>query len=131
MAMEASDEAACAPLPKTSSSHSNTLRKPQWTYFHLRLLQFGDEGADVDLITVRQSFNSALSRFMGFMGTTIEIDILKLQDKEVWVRVPRDSSKIFHEAVSGWTGNGKMKYLVKGKDDWLVKLAMGSGHDLF
>jgi hypothetical protein len=83
----------------------------------------------LDIITVRQNINSALSQFLGFMGTTIDVDILKLEGHETWVRVPRDTANSFHEAISGWIGvGGKIKYVVKGRDDWLVKLAMGTGH---
>ena len=115
-----------------SHIHSHTLRRPQWTYFHLCVLRTDGNSPSLDIITTRQNINSALSRFLGFMGTTIDVDILKLEGEEVWVRVPRDMAKAFHEAMSGWTSaGGQTKYVIKGRDDWLVKLATGSGQDLF
>jgi ribonuclease P/MRP protein subunit POP8 len=86
---------------------------------------------EMDIITVRQNTNNAMNRFLGLFGTSVPIDILKLENEEFWVRVPRDASNAFHEAILSWTGNGQVKYVIKGKDDWLAKLAMGSGKDLF
>jgi ribonuclease P/MRP protein subunit POP8 len=114
-----------------ASSHLNTLRRPQWTYFHLSALRMDGQPNELDIITVRQNLNTAMNRFLGLMGTSVPIVILKLETEEFWVRVPRDASNAFHEAVSSWTGNGQVKYLIKGKDDWLAKLAMGFGQDLF
>jgi len=114
--------------PKTST---HALRLPQWTYFHLALMRLDGEDPMLDLLTAKQHLTEALSRFLGLVGTSIDVDILKLEDDNLWVRVPRDTSKAFHEAVSSWISQSQMKYIVKGKDDWLVRLAMGSGYDLF
>jgi ribonuclease P/MRP protein subunit POP8 len=127
-----SDAPITTDQPTRLKSHSNTLRRPQWTYFHLSALRMESNPAPLDIITVRQNLSSAMARFLGFMGTTIDMDILKCEGDEVWVRVPRGSSKAFHEAIVSWTSPGEqMKYIVKGRDDWLVRLAMGSGQDLF
>jgi ribonuclease P/MRP protein subunit POP8 len=118
-------------LSASLKSVTHALRQPQWTYFHLALIRLDAEDPALDMITARQQLTEALSRFLGLIGTTIDVDILKLEDNNIWVRVPRDTSKAFHEAISSWIGQGQMKYIVKDKDDWLVRLAMGSGHDLF
>jgi ribonuclease P/MRP protein subunit POP8 len=118
--------------PNASTTlHTNTLRQPQWTYFHLSLFTTNSEQPSMDAISARQNLNSALTRFLGLTGSSIPLDIIKLEGRELWVRVPRDDGKAFHEAISAWAGGGQAKFVVKGKDDWLVKLVAGSGAQLF
>ncbi|KAF2672440.1 hypothetical protein BT63DRAFT_195859 [Microthyrium microscopicum] len=111
--------------------HSSTLRLPQWTYFHLRLFTLSTESPAHDAVTARKNLNTAMMRYLGIIGSSISIDILKLDNLDLWVRVPRESGGAFHEAVSAWIGQGDMKYLVKAKDDWLVKLSDSNGQDMF
>ena len=88
----------------------------------------------MDAISARQNLNNALTRFLGLTGSSIPLDIMKLEGPELWVRVPRDSSRAFHEAISAWVGGGQggqARFVVKGKDDWLMKLVAGSGQQLF
>jgi ribonuclease P/MRP protein subunit POP8 len=126
MALEEGQQVSASSKPVT-----HALRQPQWTYFHLALIRLDGEDPMLDMITARQHLTEALSRFLGLVGTTIDADILKLEANTIWVRVPRVTSKAFHEAISSWIGQSQMKYIVKGKEDWLVSLAMESGHDLF
>jgi len=111
--------------------HSSTLRRPQWTYFHLAAFSTAAEEPPNDPITTRQNLSSALSKFLGLAGWSIPVDILKIQGTDIWVRVPRDNSRAFHEGVSAWVGQGQLKYIIKGKDDWLPKLSVGDGQDVF
>jgi len=125
--------------------HTSTLRAPQWTYFHLRLITSSQTSAalpieepSLDALSVRRYLNAALSRFLGLMGISTPIDILKIDQQDVWIRVPRDDATAVHEAVSSWlsnpggmaNGNGT-RWIVKGRDDWLVRLHGGTGQDLF
>lgn len=118
--------------PNASTTlHTNTLRHPQWTYFRLSLFTTDREQPSMDAISARQNLNSALTRFLGLTGSSILLDIIRLEGRELWVRVPREDGKAFHEAISAWTGGGQSRFVVKGKNDWLVKLVAGSGAQLF
>lgn len=126
--------------------HTATLRSPRWTYFHLQLFTSStstskptaDEPA-LDAITVRRYLTAALSRFLGQMGAATPVDILKIDQQHVWVRVPSDDATAVHEAVSSWVSNqGGMgdgtglRWIIKERDDWLVRLTGGKGgQDLF
>ena len=125
------------PAPKTRKVRhkpvvvqTTTLRRPQWTYFHLSIFSIAANPTPVDIITVKQYLNSATTRFLGLLGSAIPVDILKLAGNDVWVRVPRDASVAFHEAVSGWSGS-EVRFVTKGKSDWLASLASGSSEELF
>jgi ribonuclease P/MRP protein subunit POP8 len=119
------------PRRKPLVVQTTTLRWPQWTYFHLSVFSIASDPTTVDIITVRQYLSSATTRFLGLIGSTIPVDILKLAGNDLWVRVPRDSSVAFHEAVSAWIGSKQVRFVVKGKSDWLASLACESAEDLF
>ena len=63
-------------------------------------------------------------------GTAIPIDILKVEGRDVWVRVPREDGRAVVEAGSGWV-NEAVTWRVKGKSEWLGGLVAGNGRDLF
>lgn len=123
--------------------HQATLRKPSWTYFHLRLFSSTlssrpSEQEELDILTAKRYLNAALQRFLGLHGTAIPLDILKLEGRSVWIRVPRDDAAVVHEAVVGWVGGGDddagevgVKWVAERRDEWLVRLAMGKGDALF
>jgi len=115
----------------SATPHTNTLRHPQWSYFHLSMFTLNSGQPSMDAISARQSLNSALTRFLGLTGSSISLDIIKLEGRELWVRVPRDDGKAFHEAISAWIGGGQARFIVKGRSDWLVKLVAGAGGQLF
>lgn len=108
---------------------TTTHRRPQWTYFHLALFTIAP-GQAPDIITVKQHLNSATTRFLGLLGSAIPVDILHQSGSDLWLRVPRDASVAFHEAVSGWSGSGA-RFVTRGKSDWLASLACGSSEELF
>jgi ribonuclease P/MRP protein subunit POP8 len=83
---------------------------------------------------------------MGLTGTTIPIDILKIEngcppkDKYdyVWIRVPREDAAIVVGAVSSWIGGGNksagsadVAWRISAKGNFLGALIAGSGADLF
>jgi len=133
-------EGEAADLPKASRKrpavhHTATLRKPQWASFHLAAVSSASEAPQLDILTLRQNLTSALNQFLGLTGAAIDIDILKFEKSEAWIRVPREDASAVHEAISGWsgtkTGTGQYKWIIKGKDEWLVRLVNGDGMDLF
>jgi ribonuclease P/MRP protein subunit POP8 len=115
--------------------HTTTLRKPQWTYFHLAAVSSSTDLPDLDILTFRQNLTTALNQFLGLTGAAIDVDILKFEGAEAWIRVPREDASAVHEAVSGWGGTksakGQYKWIVRGRDDWLVRLVSGDGMGLY
>lgn len=115
--------------------HTAMLRKPQWTYFHLAALSSTSAPPQLDILTFRQNLTSALNQFLGLTGAAIDVDILKFEDSEAWIRVHRDDASAVHEAISGWAGvkssKGHYKWIIKGRDEWLVRLINGDGMDLY
>ncbi|QDS76678.1 hypothetical protein FKW77_000298 [Venturia effusa] len=117
--------------------HTATLSRPRWAYFHLALFTSSTtssrplaDDSTLDPITVRRYLTAALSRFLGQMGAAVPIDILKIDGRHVWVRVPSHDAAAVHEALSSWVsssgvvGDGAgLRWIIKGRDDWLVKLA--------
>lgn len=85
----------------------------------------------IDILTARTHFTSALQQFLGLAGTAISIDFLKVQGKDVWVRVPRDDSAAFLAALSGWIGHDGVAWRIRGKSEWLGSLVAGDGRELF
>lgn len=81
----------------------------------------------IDALTARTYLTAALSQFLGLMGTSISIDILKIENRsqehsqkkevsssyssshssspEVWIRVPRDDAAAVFTALSSWVGS--------------------------
>jgi ribonuclease P/MRP protein subunit POP8 len=128
----------------SATHHTATLRSPRWTYFHLRLFTSSTtststtEEPALDALTVKRYITAALSRFLGQMGAATPVDILKLDQQDVWIRVPRDDATVVHEAMSSWVSNqggmgdgSGLRWIIKGRDDWLVRLVGGEGQDLF
>ncbi len=93
----------------------------------------------LDQITARTHLTSALQQFLGLTGSAIPIDILKVEKKEVWIRVPREDRVTAVAAVGGWVstastrddGSVQTGWRVKGASDWLANLVAGNGSDLF
>jgi ribonuclease P/MRP protein subunit POP8 len=113
--------------------HTATLRSPTWTYFHISLYTTTPSEIPLDALTVRRYITSALSRSFGLTGSAIPVDILKLEGDELWIRVPLDDAMAVHESLSSWVGaeGGGVRWVVKGRDEWLVRLVGGDGQDLF
>ncbi|OJJ48881.1 hypothetical protein ASPZODRAFT_149883 [Penicilliopsis zonata CBS 506.65] len=118
-----------------------TSRNPPWTYLKLQLIQ----SSPVDPLTARTHLTSALSQFLGLTGTSIAIDILKIDSQNlVWVRVPREDAPGVVAAVSSWVGsssgssmsnntnnNNNIAWRICGRGNFLGALVNGSGGDLF
>jgi ribonuclease P/MRP protein subunit POP8 len=145
-----------APKPTTTTNKFTqqriTSRNPQWTYFKLQLYSTPSllfsllkiisdisriprshhpiKNFAVDPLTARTYLTSALSQFLGLMGTSIGIDILKIENPSssssptqqqrnktqskgeqlsefpnVWIRVPRDDGAAVLAALSSWVGS--------------------------
>lgn len=114
-----------------------TIRNPPFTYLHLTLLTSTSslptlDSPPVDILTARAHLTSAVSQFLGITGTAIPIDFLKVEGRDVWIRVPREDAAAVVGALSHWVGeDGGVSWGVKGKGEWLGVVAAGDGNELF
>ncbi|KAL2852934.1 hypothetical protein BJY01DRAFT_83057 [Aspergillus pseudoustus] len=134
-----------------------TLRNPPWTYLKLQLIQQppATPSIPLDPLTAHKYLSSALSQFLGQMGTSIPIDIVRVSpeasqlqsqhtspstDKTIWIRVPRQDAHAVVTAVSSWIGEagsdtadteGGVAWKVCAKGNFLGALVRGDGRDLF
>ena len=119
----------------TQVSHrSITVKRPTFTYLHLTLLSSGSRSVDVpiDILTARSYLTSALEQFLGMTGTAILIDFLKVEGRDVWIRVAREDGSQVVGALSQWAGKeGGVAWRVKGRGEWLGSLSGGDGKELF
>ncbi|KAJ5182718.1 hypothetical protein N7492_000334 [Penicillium capsulatum] len=146
---------------KASDPSSKTIqftsRNPPWTYLKLQLIPQPDVSSSqpLDALSARTHLSSALSQFLGLMGTAISIDILKIEHGSdnsssessgvkstrsydtVWIRVPRDDGAAVVAALSSWIGGSgsgsgaNVAWRVCAKGNYLGALVGGSGKDLF
>lgn len=120
-------------LSKASKSHeitSQTIKDPAFSYACLELISDPPTRVPLDNLTVRSYLTSAFSQFLGLTGSAISVDILKVESKECWIRVPRDDLSAVIASVGGWVGqseNGiEVGWRVRGSGDWLGSL-VGAG----
>ncbi|OJD14245.1 hypothetical protein AJ78_05404 [Emergomyces pasteurianus Ep9510] len=122
---------------------SFTSRKPPWSYLKLQLITHPNPSSStpIDELTARTYLTSALSQFLGVSGTSISVDILKIEfvpsgQNMVWIRVPRDDAAAVVAAVSSWIGGGaqsvaSVSWRILTKGGFLGALVGGSGKELF
>ncbi|KAL2038502.1 hypothetical protein N7G274_008841 [Stereocaulon virgatum] len=114
---------------------SITIRNPPHTYLHLALLNTtvtSPNQPPVDILTARTYLTSALSQFLGLTGTAIPVDFLKVEGRDVWIRIPREDSTAVVGALSQWIGKeGAVSWRVKAKGEWLGAVIAGDGQELF
>ncbi|KAL9612751.1 MAG: hypothetical protein Q9167_002690 [Letrouitia subvulpina] len=119
-----------------STTQDLTIRHLPWTYFHLSLQTTSNpvataQSAPIDIITARRYLSSALQQFLGLTGTAICIDILKVDGRDVWLRVPSDDRAAVTNALSSWVGAEEVAWIIRGKEEWLAGLVAGNGDDHF
>ena len=114
-----------------------TIRNPPFTYLHLTLLNSStsfpvSNPSSIDVLTARTHLTTALSQFLGITGTAIPIDLLKVEGRDVWIRLPREDGAAVVGALSQWIGkDGGLSWMVKGTGEWLGVVAAGNGTELF
>lgn len=107
-----------------------TIRNPPWSYLQLSLIT-NSPNYQLDALTAHLHLRAALSQFLGLHGTAIPIDILKLHDNDVYIRVPREDASALVVAVGGWVGKAGEGWRVKHSSSWGVGLHSSAGTDLF
>jgi ribonuclease P/MRP protein subunit POP8 len=116
-------------LPKATKSleiTSRTIKTPAFSYACLELVSDPPTRVPLDNLTVRSYLTSALTQFLGLTGSAISIDILKVEPKECWIRVPREDLSAVIAAVGGWIGRGEngvqVGWRVRANGNWLGSL---------
>jgi ribonuclease P/MRP protein subunit POP8 len=117
---------------KSSSTVTQfTIRNPQWSYLQLSLIA-NSPNYQLDALTAHLHLRAALSQFLGLHGTAIPVDILKLHDNDVHIRVPREDASAVVIAVGGWVGKAGEGWRVKNSGSWGAGLhSSTAGSDLF
>lgn len=125
--------------PKDNSQHrgheiaSKTIKTPAFSYVCLQLISDQAKPPELDILSVRSHITAALTQFLGLTGSAISIDILKVDLKECWIRVPREDLSPVVAAMGGWIGGteseGRVSWKVKAAGNWLSILAgqVGAG----
>ena len=108
-----------------------TIRNPPWSYLQLSLIT-NSSNYQLDALTAHLHLRAALSQFLGLHGTAIPIDILKLNDNDVHIRVPNEDASAVVIAVGGWVGKAGEGWRVKNSGSWGAGLhSTATGADLF
>ena len=93
---------------KTTKGHeiaSKTIKNPPFSYARLELMSESTFEINLDNLTVRSYIMAALTQFLGLSGSAISVDILKVEGREAWIRVPREDLSPVVAAVGGWVGD--------------------------
>jgi len=121
-------------LSKTLKGHeisTRTIRTPAWSYAYLELITDPPSKKLLDELMVRTYLTSAFTQFLGLTGSAISVDILKVEEAECWIRVPRSDLSAVIAAVGGWvSGNereGMMAWKVRESGNWLGHLVAKRG----
>ncbi|CAD0093926.1 unnamed protein product [Aureobasidium vineae] len=116
---------------KTSSTVTQlTIRNPPWSYLQLSLIT-NAPNYQLDALTAHLHLRAALSQFLGLHGTAISVDILKLHDNDVHIRVPKEDASAVVVAIGGWVGKAGEGWRVKNSASWGLGLHSSSGAHLF
>ncbi|KAF2722045.1 hypothetical protein K431DRAFT_59086 [Polychaeton citri CBS 116435] len=103
-----------------------TITTPTHAYVHLQHLtptslpETPSSFSSLDATTALLDIRASLSQFLGMHGTAIPIDVLKLQGRDVWIRIPSDDRHALIAAVGGWMGKNGQGWRVKGWSSWSV-----------
>ncbi|RFU35822.1 hypothetical protein B7463_g437, partial [Scytalidium lignicola] len=101
---------------------SKTIKTP-YSYACLELTTEASKNICLDELTVRTYITAALTRYLGLTGSAISIDILKVDGKQCWIRMPREDLSLVLAAVGGWIGNdrvdGHVGWRVGASGNWL------------
>lgn len=116
------------PKPKSTPHilHQSTFRHPPFTTFHLTLSSSSPQNTSLDTFQTSQLLTSALTAYLGLTGAAIPIDILKIEGRDVWIRVPKGDARGVRAALGSWVG-GKVVWRVLGEGVGI----QGDGAEMF
>ncbi|KAF2840370.1 hypothetical protein M501DRAFT_991378 [Patellaria atrata CBS 101060] len=130
-----------APTSSPLQPRTRTTRTllPTYTYLHLTFLSSRQPNSSniqsvslppLDAITAITHLTSALRAYLGLHGTAIPIDILKIENRDAWVRCPASDGAGVVAALASWVGRGSgeegdVSWRVRGRSGWIGKLLDG------
>ncbi|KAI1390955.1 uncharacterized protein F4822DRAFT_168055 [Hypoxylon trugodes] len=127
------DAPATTKVKKTYELVTATIKTPRFSYAHLELFSDPSDPAELDALQVRSYCTSALKQFLGTTGIGIPLDILKVEGKNCWLRMPRDDLGAFSAAITAWQGSYQdgihSSLRIRGCSDWLGALVGRDGQD--
>ncbi|KUJ20224.1 uncharacterized protein LY89DRAFT_474568 [Mollisia scopiformis] len=105
---------------------SKTIKAPPFSYVCLQLVSDLSRPPELDLLSVRSYITAGLTQFLGLTGSAIAVDILKVDQRACWIRVPREDLSPVIAALGGWVGGteseGRVSWKVKAAGNWLGAL---------
>jgi ribonuclease P/MRP protein subunit POP8 len=98
-----------------------TFRHPPYAYIYLIAKSLStNTQVDLDTVTAQLYLRSALSQFLGLTGTAIQLDLMKVQGRDIWLRVARQDASSVVAALSQWASTGQgVSLQVKARGTWL------------
>jgi ribonuclease P/MRP protein subunit POP8 len=113
--------------------YETTIKLPIWAYIHLQhLVPAVEENLSLDAVTAHLHLTASLRTFLGLHGAAIPIDVMGIQERQVWIRVPADDRQMVIAAVSGWSDSRGHGWRVRGSSSWSASAAgRDAGQDLF
>ncbi|KAI0166828.1 hypothetical protein GGR52DRAFT_574792 [Hypoxylon sp. FL1284] len=125
--------AGTAKAKKSRELVTATIKAPPFSYAHLEVFSASANPGELDAIQVRSYCTSALKQFLGTTGEGVPIDILKVEGKDCWLRVPHDDLAAFSAAITAWQGSLQdgihSSLRIRGCSDWLGALVGREGQD--
>ncbi|KAI5865534.1 hypothetical protein GGS23DRAFT_595053 [Durotheca rogersii] len=110
-----------------------TIRAPRYAYAHLEAFSPSAVPDALDALQVRSYCTSALRQFLGATGVGIPLDILKVDGRHCWLRLPRDDLGAFAAAITAWQGSVQdgvhASLRIRGCSDWLGTLVGRDGQE--
>ncbi|KAI1659047.1 hypothetical protein F4813DRAFT_37276 [Daldinia decipiens] len=124
---------SAARVKKSHELATVTIKTPRYSYAHLELFSASADPGVLDALQVRSKCTSALKQFLGTTGLGMPLDILKVEGKDCWLRVPRDDLAAFSAAITAWQGSYQdglhSSLRIRGCSDWLGALVGRDGED--
>jgi ribonuclease P/MRP protein subunit POP8 len=126
--MDAETQSACKRKERVQAEVTVTLRATPYSYLQLSATSIDGRVTrhPLDAITARTYLTSALSQYLGLTGTAIPIDILKVTDQDIWVRVPKEDARAVIAAIGQWANASVgISLKIEGWGDWLGGVVVG------
>ncbi|KAI0840006.1 hypothetical protein F5Y06DRAFT_245786 [Hypoxylon sp. FL0890] len=129
----ATSTSGAAKVKKSHELVTATIRAPRFSYAHLEVSTTSADPVELDALQVRSYCTSALKQFLGATGVGIPLDILKVEGKDCWLRMPREDLGAFSAAITAWQGSyqdgSHYSFRIQGCSDWLGALVGRDGED--
>lgn len=119
---------------KSRELFNNTISRPPFAYAQIEVVhnQAPTDGGNsssvevLDALQARSYCDAALKQFLGATGAAMPLDLLKLDESQFWVRLPREDLGLFAAALAAWSsvsrGGTATALRLKASGNWLGSL---------